>query len=68
MKEGGEKDFTMKFIQINLNHSKAATVVLNQKLATEKAGIVLIQEPWIQGGQMKRSGALGALCFQWHTV
>jgi hypothetical protein len=45
-----EENFTMKFIQINLHHSKAATAVVCQKLALGKADIALIQEPWIQEG------------------
>lgn len=53
-KEGGEKDFTMEFIQINLHHSRAATVVLSQKLAKGKADKALNQERWIQRGPNKK--------------
>jgi hypothetical protein len=50
------KHFTMKFVQINLHHNKAATTVLSQKLAMGKADIALIQEPWVQGGQIRGLG------------
>jgi hypothetical protein len=47
------KVFTMKFVQINLHHSKAATVVLSWKLAMGKDDIALIQAPRVQGGQVR---------------
>jgi hypothetical protein len=43
-------NFAMKFVQINLHHSKAATAVLCRKHSLGKADIALIQEPWVQGG------------------
>jgi hypothetical protein len=43
----------MKFLQINLHQSKAATATLCQQLAEEKADIALIQEPWIYKGQIR---------------
>jgi hypothetical protein len=42
----------MKFVQINLHHSKAATVVLCQQLVEGMADVALIQEPWIYRGQI----------------
>jgi hypothetical protein len=53
-------------MQINLHYSKAAIIVLRQKLVMGKADIALIQEPWIQIGQIIGLG--GTFCFQWHTV
>jgi hypothetical protein len=53
----------MKFIQINLHHSKAATTLLRQKLSLGKADIALIQDPWTQGGQVRGLVALGAPFF-----
>jgi hypothetical protein len=44
---------TIKFVQINLHHSKAATANLHQQLAEGKADIALIQEPWIYRGQVR---------------
>jgi hypothetical protein len=43
----------IKFIQINLHHTKRATANLCQQLAEEKEGIALIQEPWIYRGQIR---------------
>jgi splicing factor 45 len=43
----------MKFTQINLHHSKAATAVLCQQLAKGMADAALIQEPWIYRGQIR---------------
>ncbi|PNF19291.1 hypothetical protein B7P43_G07515 [Cryptotermes secundus] len=42
----------MKFLQINLHHSKAAAATLCQQLAEGKADIALIQEPWLYKGQI----------------
>jgi hypothetical protein len=42
---------TMKIVQINLHHSKAAMAVLCQQLAVGMADVAFIQEPWICGGQ-----------------
>jgi hypothetical protein len=38
---------TIKFLQINLHHSKAATAALCQQLAGGKADVALIQELWL---------------------
>jgi hypothetical protein len=43
----------MKFLQINLHHSKAATATLCQQLAERKVDIALIQEPWLYKGQIR---------------
>jgi hypothetical protein len=43
----------MKFLQINLHHSKAATAVLCQQLAERMADVALIQESWIHRGQIR---------------
>jgi hypothetical protein len=46
--------YTIKFFQINLHHSEAATATLCQQLAEGEADVTLIQEPWIYMGQNKR--------------
>jgi ABC-type molybdate transport system substrate-binding protein len=43
----------MRFIQINLHHSKAAAGALCQRLAEGKADVALIQEPWLYKGQVR---------------
>jgi hypothetical protein len=43
----------MKFFQINLHHSKAATAALCQRLAEVKADVALNQEPWLYKGQVR---------------
>jgi hypothetical protein len=53
----------MKFIQINLHHSKAAAALLCHKLALGKADIALIQEPWVQGGQIRGLSGTGGTIF-----
>jgi TRAP-type uncharacterized transport system substrate-binding protein len=40
----------IKFIQINLHHSKAASANLFQLIAEGKVDITLIQEPWVYKG------------------
>lgn len=37
----------LKFLQINLHHSKAATAALLLRLSTTAEEIILIQEPWV---------------------
>jgi hypothetical protein len=44
---------TLKFLQINLYHSKAAMAALSQQLAEGKADAALIQEPWLYKGQIR---------------
>jgi hypothetical protein len=53
----------MKFAQINLHHSKAATAVLCQKLAEGMADVALIQEPWIYRGQVRGLTGSGGTIF-----
>jgi hypothetical protein len=49
---GGGKTITMKFFQINLQHTcKANTKVLSQRLAMRKAHITLIQKPAFKGAK-----------------
>jgi hypothetical protein len=43
----------MKFVQINLHHSKAAMAVLCQQIAEGMADVALTQEPWIYRGQIR---------------
>ncbi|PNF13587.1 hypothetical protein B7P43_G18191 [Cryptotermes secundus] len=43
----------MRFLQINLHHSKAATAALCQQLAEGKTDIALIQEPWLYKGRTR---------------
>jgi hypothetical protein len=43
----------IRFLQINLHHSKAATATLCQQLGERKADIALIQEPWLYRGQIR---------------
>jgi hypothetical protein len=43
----------MKFIQINLHHSKAGMAVLCQQLAEGIAAVALIQKPCIYRGQIR---------------
>ena len=40
------------FIQLNLQHSKAASALLYKQLATMDAVVATIQEPWIKGGKI----------------
>jgi hypothetical protein len=44
---------SIKSVQINLHHSKAALATLCQQLAEGKADVALIQEPWIYRGQIR---------------
>jgi hypothetical protein len=53
----------MKFVQIDLHLSKAATAVLCRKLGLGKVDIALIQEPSIQGGQIRGIGGTGGTIF-----
>jgi hypothetical protein len=38
---------TIKYFQINLKHSKAATAALCRQLAEGKIDVALIHEPWL---------------------
>ena len=42
------QDQSIKFVQINLQHAKASTMLLGAELARLHTHIALIQEPWIQ--------------------
>jgi hypothetical protein len=44
---------SIKFLQINLHHSKAATATLCQQLAERKVDIALIQKPWLYKAQIR---------------
>jgi hypothetical protein len=66
-KEGEEKDFNMKFVQISLHHIKAATAVLSRKLDMGKANITFTRKHWVQGGKIRLLGVTEA-ALQWHTV
>ncbi|KAL7724409.1 hypothetical protein ACLKA6_008756 [Drosophila palustris] len=43
---------SLKILQINLHHCKAASAALLLRLAGDGADVVLIQEPWIVGGKV----------------
>jgi hypothetical protein len=43
----------IKFLQINLHHSKAAMAALCQQLAQGKADVALIKEPWLYKGRIR---------------
>jgi hypothetical protein len=45
---------TISFIQVNLQHCKAASDVLNKIFTCTKTQIVLIQEPYVYGGHIRR--------------
>jgi hypothetical protein len=53
----------MKFIHINLHHSKDASALLCQELALGKVGIALIQKPWLQGDQLRSLGGTDGTVF-----
>ena len=42
-----------KFIQINLRHIKAVMTLLCRKLAIGEIDVALIQEPWVNGDQIR---------------
>ena len=46
-------------LQINLQHSKAATAALARRIQVEKIELVLIQEPWASKGRIHGLGNLG---------
>jgi hypothetical protein len=53
----------IKFVQINLHHSKAASATFCQRLAEGKADIALIQEPWVHRGQVRGLTILGGTIY-----
>ncbi|KAL7741799.1 hypothetical protein ACLKA6_012027 [Drosophila palustris] len=48
---------SLRLLQINLNHCKAASAALLLRLAGGGADIVLIQEPWVLGGKVSGLGS-----------
>jgi hypothetical protein len=54
-----------KFIHTNLHHSKAATALLSQKLATGETDVALIQEPWVWGPNKRLMQNKGNIVFCW---
>ena len=64
-KGAGKKSFMASsgnpFSQINLQHSKSSSAVLASSMAQLHAGICLIQEPWLRGGNMKGLSGVGRL-------
>jgi len=38
---------TVEFIQINLQHNKAATALLNKSIAEKERCVILVEEPWV---------------------
>ena len=56
-------DSGLKFIQINLQHSKAATALLSRQHAVGHSDISLIQEPWLNRGLVKGLGSGGRLFY-----
>ena len=53
----------MRVIQINLQHSKAATAVLQNQLLNDQVDIALIQEPYIVRGRVRGLEAKGVNVF-----
>jgi len=43
---------SLRLLQINLHHSKAASAALLLRLTEGGADIVLVQEPWVVGGKV----------------
>jgi hypothetical protein len=57
------KNFTMKLVHINVHHKKAAVALLCRKFALGEADIAPIQEPWVEGGQIRGLNDIGATIF-----
>jgi len=47
---------SIKLLQINLHHSKAASVALLLRLTEGGADLVLVKEPWVEGGKVAGLG------------
>ena len=45
----------IKVVQINLHHSRAASALVCRKMLADNIDVVLIQEPWLSGGENQRS-------------
>jgi hypothetical protein len=54
---------TIKFFQINLHHSKAATATVCQQPAEGTADIALIQEPRLYKGQIRGLNNIGGTVY-----
>ncbi|KAM8714826.1 hypothetical protein ACLKA7_001229 [Drosophila subpalustris] len=53
----GTLQMSLRLLQINLHHCKAASAALLLRLAGDGADIVLIQEPWVVGGKVSGLGS-----------
>ncbi|XP_020298130.1 uncharacterized protein LOC109862474 [Pseudomyrmex gracilis] len=51
----------IQMFQINLHHSKSASVILARSMAVMHTSIALIQEPWIVNGAVKGLSGCGCL-------
>ena len=49
----------LSIIQINLDHSKSASAVLQKSIAVMHTGISLTQEPWIKRDTFRGLGGWG---------
>jgi len=47
---------SLRLLQVNLHHSKAASAALLLRLADGGADLVLIKEPWVVGGKVAGLG------------
>jgi len=47
---------SLRLLQINLHHSKAASAALLLRLTEGGADLVLVQEPWVVGGKVAGLG------------
>jgi len=47
---------SLRLLQINLHHSKAASAELLLRLTEGEADLVLVQEPWVEGGKVAGLG------------
>jgi len=46
---------SLRLLQINLHHSKAASIALLLRLTEGGADLVLVQEPWVVGDMVART-------------
>ncbi|KAI8034552.1 hypothetical protein M5D96_012668 [Drosophila gunungcola] len=47
---------SLRLLQVNLHHSKAASAALLPRLADGAADLVLVQEAWVVGGKVSGLG------------
>ena len=57
----------IKVVQININHSRAASALMSKKLLADNIDVALIQEPWsstgkIRGLKCKRGSIISPNC------